>query len=328
MPILDKIILNLIKTYYDISLKNIGVATRLKRFSTKKIFISNLFIKHTNNKVIISLYLHNREKIFLLKKLENILKNLENKYIKNISYLYNLKLQNFNISNKIEKEIKILYKNKSFICCYKQYYENLLKKILKIEILYIYYRNILLFNNLKFKELFLNRMKRLIYKVYKKKIEFNIINIKQIYLNTDIFMESIAIKLKNRKNKLLKVLKKALEIVKLFHYNNNNNNICKNTNMLNVLANTDLLPLCESNMLNIIKYRSINGIRIEAGGRLTKRLTASRSIFKYKYKGSIKNKDSSVKNISCLMLRGNYNSNIQFTIFNSKTRNGSFGVKG
>jgi hypothetical protein len=70
------------------------------------------------------------------------------------------------------------------------------------------------------------------------------------------------------------------------------------------------------------------GVRLEAKGRLTKRFTASRSVFKVKWKGSIKNLDSSYKGIPSVLLRGHAKSNVQYTLVNSKTRNGSFGLKG
>ena len=38
--------------------------------------------------------------------------------------------------------------------------------------------------------------------------------------------------------------------------------------------------------------------------------------------------DSSYKGLSAVMLRGHVKSNVQYTIINSKNRNGSFGVKG
>jgi hypothetical protein len=70
------------------------------------------------------------------------------------------------------------------------------------------------------------------------------------------------------------------------------------------------------------------GVRIEAKGRLTKRFTASRSVFKMRWKGGLKNVDSSFKGLSAVMLRGIFKSNVQYSLFNSKNRNGAFGVKG
>jgi hypothetical protein len=70
------------------------------------------------------------------------------------------------------------------------------------------------------------------------------------------------------------------------------------------------------------------GVRLEAKGRLTRRLTASRSIFKIKWKGSLKNVYSSYRGLSSVLLRGHVKSNVNYSIINSKTRNGAFGIKG
>jgi len=83
-----------------------------------------------------------------------------------------------------------------------------------------------------------------------------------------------------------------------------------------------------TNVLNSLKYKKIGGIRLEAKGRLTRRLTASRSIFKIRWKGSLKNIDSSYRGLSSVILRGHNKSNVQYSIIKSKTRNGSFGLKG
>jgi hypothetical protein len=72
----------------------------------------------------------------------------------------------------------------------------------------------------------------------------------------------------------------------------------------------------------------LRGIRVEAKGRLTKRFTASRSVFKMKWKGGLKNVDSSFRGLSAIMLRGYLKSNVQYSVINSKNRNGAFAVKG
>jgi len=81
-------------------------------------------------------------------------------------------------------------------------------------------------------------------------------------------------------------------------------------------------------VLDSLKYKVVNGIRIEAAGRLTRRITAARSIFKLRYKGNIKNIDSSFKGFSSVILRGHFKPNLQYTKLASKTRIGSFGLKG
>jgi hypothetical protein len=81
-------------------------------------------------------------------------------------------------------------------------------------------------------------------------------------------------------------------------------------------------------VINNLKYRHVTGFRLEAKGRLTRRYTASRSVSKLRYKGNLMNIDSSYKGLSSVLLKGNLRSNVQFTKLNSKTRIGSFGIKG
>src|SRR6266511_3420823 len=81
-------------------------------------------------------------------------------------------------------------------------------------------------------------------------------------------------------------------------------------------------------VINSIKNKTITGVRLETAGRLSKRHTASRSLFKLRYKGSLKNIDSTYKKLSSKMIRGTIKSNIQYTKLNSIARIGSFGVKG
>jgi hypothetical protein len=203
-----------------------------------------------------------------------------------------------------------------------------------------------------------------------KKIELNLINLKYLHLNSNILSQLLTIKLKNRKNRLLRVLNVFLNMVKLPYLNKLSerftivdvdkkrfllNKIKSLTNLNNVLFKTsnnikinDLLNqtlhnifiknkqkpqkekenYIENIILNTIRQKTIIGVRIEASGRLTRRLIAARSVFKLRYKGTLKNIDSSYQGLSTVMLRGHQKSNIQYTKINSKTRNGSFGLKG
>lgn len=226
----------------------------------------------------------------------------------------------------------------------------------------VFYNNLLYFNKSKFDNTSLLKLNNLIFQFYKKKVVFNIVNLEYIHLNSEILSESIVIKLRKRSNRLLQVLKTSLNMVKLPYINklgvSNNLNKIKYDNIfsLNNIRNLytlldvfdkkyqkniefdqvlqNILPSfskeedIQKSILNTIKDKSISGVRIEAAGRLTRRLIAARSVFKLKYKGSLKNIDSSYKNFSSIILRGNVKSNIQYTNINSKTRNGSFGIKG
>jgi hypothetical protein len=197
----------------------------------------------------------------------------------------------------------------------------LLKKFIKLQKLLFNYTKIVNFNKSKFNNLILNLktlgLINLIKKIYGKKIEIKLIELKSIHLNSDIFSSAVALKLRDRKNKAVRVLRKAvLQMVKipdlhtLITFDDNVQNMNKN------------------NILNTIKQQIVSGVRFEASGRLTRRLTAMRSVFKYRYVGSLKNIRSSFNNKSSTMLRGNVKSNSQYTIINSKTRNGAFGLKG
>ena len=93
-------------------------------------------------------------------------------------------------------------------------------------------------------------------------------------------------------------------------------------------------------VLNSLKYKWVTGIWLQGKGRLTRRFTASRSLFKLKYKGNLRNMNNSKeigyskdadflkRTPSTVMLRGQIIPNIQYTYTRSKRRIGAFGVKG
>lgn len=68
-------------------------------------------------------------------------------------------------------------------------------------------------------------------------------------------------------------------------------------------------------------------MRLEAKGRLTKRFTASRSLYKSKYKGNLDNFDSSVHSLSTATSRGLFKPNLQFTYTDDTRRIGAFSIK-
>ena len=76
-------------------------------------------------------------------------------------------------------------------------------------------RTLLNFNNLKFDGGFISKLINLVKQVYNKKVEFNIVNLKKVHLNSDIYTQAVSLKLKNRDNKLYRVLKASLRKIKL-----------------------------------------------------------------------------------------------------------------
>lgn len=410
LPSFDKIVTKLIKSYFylhDIKKGKKKSSTRrmrirLKRLSINRIFVSKAEIKHTNTKAIVTIYIYNAEKRYLLNKLKKFvyslslyninLKEIINKNknkLSDVSLINLIKLKTLNIkklyrtisylslkfkkpSNKTTK-IKNIYKY-FLIQQYEILIKSFIKKSIRKEKLYIYYKYLLWFNKSKFENTYIYPLNKLIKKFYNKKIEFNLVNLKYLHLNSNIFTEFITIKLKKRKNYLLKVLNVCLSKIKLPIYNKNSdmfssldkwekkkqlffNNVkggfklisrlspIKRSNInKNVLENKDFLhqymqllyiqkrDVKENSLisiiLNSIRRKTISGVRIEASGRLSRRLIAARSVFKFRYIGTLRNINSSYKGLPSVMLRGNFKSNIQYTKISSKTRNGSFGLKG
>ena len=76
-------------------------------------------------------------------------------------------------------------------------------------------RTLLHFNNLKFDGGFISKLIDLVKQVYNKKVEFNIVNLKKMHLDSDIYTQAVSLKLKNRDNKLYRVLKASLRKIKL-----------------------------------------------------------------------------------------------------------------
>ena len=332
----------------------------------KLFFWSKMYNFNNSNNVVLNNGSLLKKRNFFIKNLHNILKN-KSSLIRKMNYI---SLKGLTILKKARKNKTFLLKtlkwnNKNFLNYETKYYKNFINKSYRKEMLYLYYVKMLSVNNNKFKNWFILGLKRIISLIYHKKVEFNLVNLKYLHLNSDIFSQSIAIKLRNRENRLLKVLKKALKLVKLpslnklsFYDKKVHNRFINRYETLNLnsyisrFKDKDILqellhkifprymdkiesPLysqrkntLQENILNSTKHKYIYGVRLEAQGRLSRRLTASRSVFKLKYKGSLKNIDSSYKNLSSVMLRGNTKSNIQLTKISSKTRNGSFGLKG
>ena len=189
---------------------------------------------------------------------------------------------------------------------------------------------LLKFNNQKFDGGFILKFIGIVKEIYNKKVEFNIVNLKKMHLNSDIYTQAISLKLRNRDNKLYRVLKASLQKIKLpvirkidekqkkpnrdeFFVNRIRNNtistMFSSKNFKNKKINARLkklllkfYPSAENLKINVLKRSSsikhsislenyvlkslkhlkLRGIRVEAKGRLTRRFTASRSIFKMK----------------------------------------------
>lgn len=204
-------------------------------------------------------------------------------------------------------------------------------------------------NQLKFNKLtLLNKLSLLLNKILGKKVEYNIINLKSIVFNSDLFTEALALKFKktksfNYKENILNILNRAnfpyfkdnnhnedeyllnnFKDTKILSYINNDQNLDKFINIINPSPNTGWEAKdIHKEIFNSIKYKNLEGIRIETKGRLTKRYRADRSIFYKKWKGGLQK-----TSLNTTLFRGNVNPNVSYSVANNTRRVGSFAIKG
>lgn len=200
----------------------------------------------------------------------------------------------------------------------------------------------------------LSKLTYLLQRILGKKLEYSIINLKSIAYHPDIFTYLLGLKIKRdkfkprrriqyvlHKSKILKnnriqerskiqkwdkmdIFKNKFKDSKVISNIQNGyslSNLLKNTNITNKNKIFDFL-------FNSINYKNLGGVRIKVSGRLTKRYRADRAIHTLKWKGGLKNIDSSFKGLSTVTFRGNTHSNLSYSWFKSKRRIGSFAVKG
>jgi len=367
IPYISKLAIKLIQNYFYLYNNSVEsyirakpILRKFRRLSTSKIFISKGEFKHTNNKVTITLYVYNRQKnSYLLKLKRRYLKKFFNKMVSfkknNISALsfdrlsnklilikkikkintegfkailkanwYKLKLikilKELNEKNEINKYNSISnYVNK--------FYKKVIKRSLKRLEVYVFYKQLIYINRSKFNYTYLQYLKNHLQHLFNKNIEFNFINLRHFYLNSNILSESILLKITNNRKNLLKYLNKLENKVKIKKKRKYLNKWILTTN-LDLKKHFYDKRLFHKYIINNLNYGQITGFRLEAKGRLTRKHAATRSLYKLKYKGNLLNYDSSYIGLPSVLLRGNLRSNLQFTKLNSKTRIGSFGLKG
>jgi hypothetical protein len=335
--------MKLIKAYfnlYHLELESLLRKNRLRRrfrkISTNRIFISDGEFKHTNDKVNITLYVYNKQKLnYLLKLKKRYIRLFKNpKFTNKLKKLRKLGLNIlFKQNQKSILLMNLLPKyNTKVKTAQNIYYTRFIKKSFKRLKFFMYYKQMLYINKAKFEYSYLQGLISLVRNIFNKNVEFNIINLKYFYFNSKIFSQPLELKLKKKRNVLryLKVLIRKSKIKnvklaeiskKLFNFNNMNSN-----NFLQQ-DNTDSKYL-KKIILSNLKYKRVSGVRLEAAGRLTRRFSASRSQRRTKYKGNLENVYSSIKGYPTPMLRGNDKANLQYTVINSTSRVGAFGVKG
>lgn len=351
MPSATTQVNSLIKNYFNLYNKRIEakmrtkrLLLRLRRLSSNKIYVSNGEFKHTNNKVLINIYVFNRQKdnyLLILKKryldalLAKKMSNSDSVILINRLALINKKAKKALslVSKHKDLLVRSLSKNENYsadnfkyITEYvKNFYKDFIKKSLSRMKMYFLYKQLLHINKSKLNYTYLQYLKTHLESIYNKNVEFNIINMKGFYLNSDILTDSIANKITSKRTRFSKYIAKLMANVEI------------KENIYNVKSEQDLYVkqnvsnddlMLKNYVINNLKYKHITGFRLEAKGRLTKRNTASRSAYKLKYKGSLLDVDSSYRGLSSVLLKGNLKSNTQYSKLKSKTRIGSFGIKG
>ena len=351
VPSTSQSAMNLIKSFFNLfnkklerKLRTKRLLLRFRRLSSNRIYLSNGEFKHTNNNVLVNIYIFNRQIHNILSKLKNIyLKkflrrksinkniikklNLINK--KGLDYIKEINKDKYlliNILDIVEKNKKYKINTFKSLSYYTEsFYKNVLSLTMKKLRLYFLYKQLIYLNRSKLNYTFLHILKKHLENIYNKNVEFNLINLNRFYLNSDILFESVKLKLTRNKRKMRKIINKIKNKVEVLE----KGIFLKSTSKINSeLKNLNNKESLNKIIFNNLKYKHVTGFRLETKGRLTKRYTASRSLSKLKYKGNLLNLDSSFKGISSVILKGNLESNLQYTKLSSKTRIGSFGIKG
>src|SRR4051812_40582438 len=191
---------SLIKNYFNLGLTYKFLNKKFKSYklrsaSLNKIYASKAEIKHTNNKAILTVYVYNREKISLLRKI----KRIKRSFYKKIVLLIN---KNSKIMGGAGTGGGFLKKIAS-----SDLYNKTIKYLLKKELILLRkYKLRLNLNLYKFEEKLLFKLKNLIIKFYNKKVEFNIVNLKSIMLNSEIFTNLFTLKILYTKKNVLRMI--------------------------------------------------------------------------------------------------------------------------
>jgi hypothetical protein len=344
----DAVLNKLLRSYCNMLQDKIKILFKRRRdnkirYSANKIYASRAELKHTNTKLFITLYIYNKQKssiewyilkILVLVKYRKLIVDGKRGFVPNHINRIPALLKNnfftfrkwnmafFKTNNNLIRYFLVNLRRKYLkLSNIPTYNIRLLKKLVRLQKILFNSLKLLNFNKSKFNSLNLNLRNlgliSLIEKLYNKKVEINLVELRSIHLNSDVFSSAVALKLRDRKNKAVRVLRKAiLQMVRI-------------PDLHTLITFDDNIEAMNKNsIINTIKQQVVSGVRFEASGRLTRRLTAMRAVFKYRYAGSLKNIRSSFNNKPSTMLRGYVKSNTQYTLINSKTRNGTFGLKG
>nr|YP_009307004.1 ribosomal protein S3 [Tolypocladium ophioglossoides]AOR52811.1 ribosomal protein S3 [Tolypocladium ophioglossoides] len=339
-------------------LRRIYVSNAEIKHTNNKAIIT-LFTVNREKKILRNKYLKINKKVS-----KNLIKRYFLLYKNNITKIHEILNKQKNeyafVSDKISKrkfisykleylnkfiELKNLYLKKVWSIIISKYWKTYLRLLRKYDLMYS-------LNQYKFnKQILLPILSNILNKIIGKKVEYNIINLKSIVYNTDLFTNALSLKLKKKRMNYIKsmfsILNRAylpkINTIKERTLANNvdsfldkykdlkiisNLGASSNNNLDKLLGDSSNTKEVHNTIYNSIGYKNMGGIRLEVKGRLTKRYRADRSIYSLKWKGGLKNVDSSFKRLSSVLFRGNSKSNVSYSLSNSKRRIGAFAVKG
>jgi hypothetical protein len=144
---------------------------------------------------------------------------IESKALQSLEKLNKRKFLLINTLESHTKKKEILdYKNLSeYIAIF---YKKLLKKSLDKYFLFYCNQQLILINESKFNYNYLQYLKKYLEKIYNKNVEFNLVNLKRFYLNSDILSESLILKIRKNRRKILKFLNTLKRKVKIHNKKN------------------------------------------------------------------------------------------------------------
>jgi hypothetical protein len=219
------------------------------------------------------------------------------------------------------------------------------------ELVYLKFRQKLVFNNFKFSELYTAPIIDFLQTIYKKKVKLNIITLKSYYLNSSILLQLIETKLKNEKarGRHLRTIDRAMSRIRIPELSGNKLQRLerKHIDMQNVILDNHMMKskqdsvdkfLLSKNVvskknthklvLKNLESKSISGLFIKISGRLTKRYKAQRALSTLRFKGTLKNVHSAHSGLSSSLSKGYSNINVEKAMIHSKNRIGAFGLTG
>jgi hypothetical protein len=227
IPSNDININKIVQSYFDLFFKkelgidNKNIPLRKRRKFLRRIFISNVEIKHTNTKAKITLFTINREEEVFMEKYANLYTKISFKLFKDSIFFYrkflnkefikNILNQKYQTRNEYFFESEFIGK-KNYLKHKLNYFQIFLKlknlwvrkmwslliqkQSKKYLILLRKFNLLYSLNEFKFNKLILlPKLSNLLSKLMGKKLEYNIINLKSISYNADIFTKILALKI-------------------------------------------------------------------------------------------------------------------------------------